>query len=722
MRDDPDGSGPGRKRFWVVRSALCGVVFHVGLFLASVLQYGGAEYMGERNEEVEQRVLSMFGDTIAVTEATIFAVHAVLGLLLGAAAGGWLQLFTRPRSRLRFTGLVVLVLAVLHVEALWYGMTRYPQLFIDQFYNAGTLGHAFQWVGSELLPMWFHQIVASALLLSFPAAAILSLLRRASTPRLRSGQAIDPSTPLGAGHRPSALAVPSVCVLAVLALVPLFPLWGLVPDSLRFPIENPRSERPDVLLLAVDSLRPDYVERSNSAAYPRLASTAVVYDKAFTAMPRTFPAWVSMMTGQAPPEHGVRNMFPPPEVLARKYPTVATELRAKGWETAMFSDFAGDIFGRMDLGFSHVEVPEFSLRSNVRLGCWKMHVHLLPYLAAAGVLDNVDDFGASERYADPEILTDRFLGWLSNAQPDSPYFSVLFYSAAHSPYAAHYPYYRERGQADYCGPHRFCKVGQGGSRKTSPEDEEQVRQMYLASVDAVGDQVERILDALDASGRLDNTLVILTADHGENFWEHDRGNSHGDMLGGAESLQVPYMLKVPGRSTSLHVAGPVSHLTLAPTILGILGVPIPSWMHGENLAANPDFAPRSEAGIYSETGLFFVDPETDFLRDRSIRYSKMFDMFEFTPDSYILYLARKYEMDALVAKHRMLLRGSFKLIYVPTRQGAKFECYDVAADPEETKNVYSDGHAECFKLKEDLLRYMVDAGDGERVGDMVVPR
>jgi arylsulfatase A-like enzyme len=574
---------------------------------------------------------------------------------------------------------------------LWYAMTRYPQVFIEPFYNSGPLDHAFQAFASELMPLWLYHVLASVALASFPVLALLSRRR---------------------------LLGPA---LAAAAAAGVAATWGAFAGPADVPARG-ADARPDVLVLAVDSLRPKEMEASSGSGYRRLAGESLVYDDAYAVMARTFPSWVSMLTGQLPPQHGVRNMFPPPEVLGRKYETLATVLGAQGYDTAVFSDFAGDIFSRIDLGFAHADVPEFSLRSNVKLACWKMHFNLLPYLVASGLMPRMSEFGAFERYADPEILTDRFVDWLARRDPDKPYFGVLFYSATHSPYAPVYPYYRQRGLEGYSGTHRFCKFGQGGHRRTTPEDEEQVRQMFQATVDSVDDQVLRILDALEAAGRLDNTLVVLTADHGENLWEFDRGNSHGDILNGRESLSVPYLFRLPGRAPATHVAQQVSAVTLAPTVLGLLDIPVPTWMDGENLAAQPGFVPRSQKPIYSETGLFFVDPETDFLSDKSIRYASVFEMFEFTAETFILYLAPKFEQESLAAKHRMYLQDRFKLIYVPTRQGALFECFDVVADPNELNDIYRPDHPECNRLKESLIQYMVESGDGERVGDLVVPR
>ena len=259
-------------------------------------------------------------------------------------------------------------------------------------------------------------------------------------------------------------------------------------------------------------------------------------------------------------------------------------------------------------GFDYVDVPTFSLKSNVRQGVWKMQVHLLPYLLLTGTVQDIPEFQAFERLTDPQWLSNRFFGWLSKREDERPYLAVLFYSTTHFPYSAPYPYYRDAQGDGYDGPHRFCKVGLG-LKDPSEEDKAQVRRVFGATVQAVGDEYARVRRFLQDTGEWDSLIVVLTADHGEFLYEGNRGNGHGDMLDGSESLRVPLMYRVPGAAASA-VWGPVSTIDITPTLLGFLGYEVPSWMEGLNLAATADHAPPKGRPVFSETGLLFVDPDT----------------------------------------------------------------------------------------------------------------
>jgi arylsulfatase A-like enzyme len=92
-----------------------------------------------------------------------------------------------------------------------------------------------------------------------------------------------------------------------------------------------------------------------------------------------------------------------------------------------------------------------------------------------------------------------------------------------------------------------------------------------------------LLGRLDAVGHADDTLVVLTSDHGEEFLEHGIF-MHGDLY--RETLHVPLVLRWPGRlPAGLRVAAPVGLVDLMPTLLDLLGLPVPSAAQGTSVAA-----------------------------------------------------------------------------------------------------------------------------------------
>jgi len=496
--------------------------------------------------------------------------------------------------------------------------------------------------------------------------------------------------------------------MTVLALVFSVVAWLPSRDERRFPGSAP-GDSWNVLVLAGDSLRADALEQSLQGGYARMQQEGISFERAYTLLPRTFPAWLTLLTGQHPHTHGIRDMFPSPATLSRPFPALPRELGARGYRTGVFSDFAGDIFARVDLGFDHVEVPEFTVSSNVRLGVWKMQVHLFPYLLATGLTRHIPEFYAYERLPDAAGVTDRFLRWASLGESAAPFLGVLFYSTPHFPYSAPYPHYRERSVPGYDGAFQYCKTGLSAGA-LDPEDIQQIRSLFQAGTDTVDHEIARVLTWLEDTGQLDRTIVVVLSDHGENLYEHSRGNTHGDLLVGRESLQIPYVFRVPGMTPG-NVQQVVSSATLAPTILGLLGMSIPHWMEGTNLAQYPGLTPPGHETVHGETGLLFVDPDTDFLVGRSIRYAGIMGRFDVDPMTSELYLNPAFRGDSVVAKHRMILKWPLKLVYIPTRSGVVLECYHVEDDPDELTNLWTSGPNPCTDLVEELYQYARSGGE-----------
>ena len=683
-----------------------GVLFGLAFFALSILQFSGAEYMGVQDQGAQNRIVSMFKDTIILSQLKILLIYLVMWLGLGVAAGWWHYLLARILDRgfnwYTLAASVTGFLLATHLIFLLYGMTVYPQLFIEQFYNSTAPLRQIQRLASDLLPLTFYKILATLWLTSFPG-----LLGYLAVRAIRKK------------HSPLPL-LGGFAVLPILVLV-LVHIWGPLPDTARFDTGE-TLDRPDVLVLAADSIRPDYMAGSAPPGFAQASQGAVVFKNAYAPFPRTFPSWMSMLSGRSPAEHGIRHMFPALEKLADHHESLPHILAERGYQTAVVTDYAGDIFGRIDLGFQHVDVPGFSIKTGVALTMWKMHVHLLPYLMAGGFLDHHRDFLGSERRSDPRLVTDRFFHWLSQRDQTKPYFAVLFYSVTHFPYSAPYPFYRNHSLPDYVGPHRYCKVGYGESADSvSALDIDQIRRCYLGSIDAWNAEVSRVLNFLADEGRLDNTLVILTSDHGENLYERGKGNSHGEFLRGREALVVPYIFKIPGLTETLEVETPVATETLAPTILGLLGMATPDWMEAQNLAMDEEFEPDPERPIFGETGLVFLDPDSEVLKDLTIWYVSLIGRFEFDAESWELFLAPRFADDALLAKHRMIIWKGHKLIYIPTRQGVRLECFDHAEDPDDEDDIYTPHHEKCSLLREKLYEHMAASGDGSRIRDFMVP-
>jgi arylsulfatase A-like enzyme len=441
------------------------------------------------------------------------------------------------------------------------------------------------------------------------------------------------------------------------------------------PMKHPR-----LLILAVDSLRPDRL-----AAAPHLqalAARGVSFDVALSPMASTTPAWVSILTGRYPHAHGVRTLFPRRQQRTDWLDALPKRLRDSGLRTSVVADYAGDFFPLFDFGFEHREVsPPLTLGLVFQR-------ELVTHSALALALLNhrlahwaFPVFRFLPTNADPERLADQVLDEL---QPGSAV--VAFFSTTHVPFAAPWPWYRQLASPTYGGTHRYLydiqKLGDvtAGDVRLPDRDIEQVRRLYDGAAGAVDAAIARILARVD-----DQTTVVLLADHGENLFEPGNTTFHGKWFrGGDEANRVPLVIAGPGIAPR-RVPEPVSLVDVAPTILDLLKL---SPMACDGVSLVPALSPGVSEGhapehdVFAETAVWLGGPpEPD-----GVRYPALPQLLEADAhDGFQLVVKSRWEDVEVEAKHRMLRRGSSKLLYIPTVDGVRWELYDMAQDPHQEK-------------------------------------
>ena len=300
-------------------------------------------------------------------------------------------------------------------------------------------------------------------------------------------------------------------------------------------------------------------------------------------VPRTFPSFVTLLTGRYPHHHGIRHMFPSAIERDHVGTTLPATLATAGYRTAALSDYAGEIFARTPLGFDEVDAPRFDMHTIVALRGLQLHPSALPY--AAGVAEALFPYvrALSDR-ADPQLLADRAVDRLDHltqglGSRTQPFFETVFFSTPHFPYAAPYPYYARYGDPLYEGAFLYEKPPLSPAT-VGPADAAQIQALYDGAVAAVDDQIARLLRALHDSGAEDNTIVVLLADHGENLWEDPRaGMGHGDHLIGERAVNVPLLIYDPRNGSRAIVPRDIDAIVrdvdLTPTLSALCGVTAP---------------------------------------------------------------------------------------------------------------------------------------------------
>ena len=364
----------------------------------------------------------------------------------------------------------------------------------------------------------------------------------------------------------------------------------------------PPAASPNVLLVVLDTVRPDHLSlygygRSTSPTLERMARQGIRFDGARATAPWTLASHASLFTGRLPHELGVKWMTP----LGRGFPTLAEYLGSHGYATA---GFVGNTLycsydSGLSRGFTHYE--DFDLD---RLGPFRTAqlVDLSLETIAAAVQRLGETFGLAPfrslqgsvlgqlRVAekkDAGMINREFFDWLSRRpQPGRPFFAFLNEFDAHSPYLLpRVRRYRFGMQPRTDSDYQFLKHWSDVDKARLPQYYRTlIGDCYDSCLAYMDERLGELFDELQRRGLLDNTLVIITADHGEGLGEHGLFD-HGESLYRTE-IRVPLLFVIPASGTSQAVVHEtVSLRDLPATIADLVGLGSGSPFPGRSLAA-----------------------------------------------------------------------------------------------------------------------------------------
>jgi arylsulfatase A-like enzyme len=400
--------------------------------------------------------------------------------------------------------------------------------------------------------------------------------------------------------------------LPVLVLVVLV-LAGVTYDRVaraeqraRASLPAARPDVPNVLLIVLDTVRADHLSlsgyaRDTSPNLARLAGEGVRLENARSTAPWTLPSHASMFTGRWP-----HQLFTGPhQPMSTAAPTLAEFLRDRGYETAGFvanNYFCNSWFG-LGRGFVHYEDHfdgDLLVSPAAILRCSELGKRLLRVAGRR--------FEVAILRKDAARVRGDFLDWLSERRGGRPFFAFLNFVDAHDPYLVPAGFDRHfgvkpEGAADYA---TLVNWPRRDKRTASARDVALVRDAYDDCIAALDEQLGHLFDALRRRDLFRNTLIIVTADHGESLGE--RGFYGHAMSLYRPEVAVPLLILGPSGVPKGRVIGEtVSLRDLPATVLDRLGLEAGSPFPGRTLARcwDPARAPDRAPGesILSETGI-----------------------------------------------------------------------------------------------------------------------
>jgi arylsulfatase A-like enzyme len=348
---------------------------------------------------------------------------------------------------------------------------------------------------------------------------------------------------------------------------------------------------PNVLLIVLDTVRADHLslygyDRDTSPNLARLATEGVRFDLARAAAPWTLPSHASLFTGRWPHQLGVEKIG----WLDAAHPTLAEYLSERGYDTAGFianTFFCGHESG-LSRGFEtyhdYPVTPLEVLRSSsvgwlASLWASRIRGELEGFLSNDPARTIVLDFARK----DAARVNREFLAWVGTGRK-APFFAFLNFFDAHDPYIT--PYGAGRTESPALSRRDLIMLRDWQKLNKKTLDAAQIALAPRAYDDCIASldrELGRLIDELNRRGLLERTLLIVTADHGEQFGEHgDFG--HGMSLYQSE-IHVPLLIVRPGTVPAGKIVGEAVSLRDVPaTVVDLIdqaqGAPFP----GQSLA------------------------------------------------------------------------------------------------------------------------------------------
>ena len=613
--------------------------------------------------------------------ASILAVYALVGVLLGCA-GGVLTTWARrssPELHKVWANLTLALAFLLNLLRAWplaraeqmalavaiMLVTIFAAAMVSDVWRIRVTPLANPWISSLLfltVPWMIREVLRDRsdwMKMSVSMVAVVAILVLAASWR----RVLD--WKLVHRHATSAMAVSIVTGalwFGTLGSTRAVPTTTLLPAA---------AKKPNILLVVMDTVRADHVSvygyaRETTPYLREFAREATVYERAIACDGFTLPTHASMFTGVYPGWHGatVTPQYPYGSPLPQRSQTLASVLRANGYWTAEAVANYGYLGTALGLtqGFTLTQARRaMPLSDSSRPFYLRESVKKL--LAAAGNTTAFDQY----RLLATDINRHALSMIEQSRNPQVPFFLFLNYMDAHVPYIPPSPFRTRFSDTDrnskpvveetYEAYTAIKDAVNSGKRSLNENEKRYMMSQYDAGIAFMDSAVGDLLKRLRELGLYDNTLVIITSDHGEAFGEHNR-REHGIGSAYQDQVHIPLLVKYPGQHEAHRSDTLVSQVDFMPTVLDVSGVAVPPGLQGESFRS-----PRRD-----DSAAVFTDSST-------IGYQQAYPR--------------------LRGVRRAVFSGPLKLI-VWTAGDPEF--YDLNADPGELNNLYRPGDPRAAPL------------------------
>ena len=356
--------------------------------------------------------------------------------------------------------------------------------------------------------------------------------------------------------------------------------------------------RPNFIVIHCDQMRGDclgithqrqelYTPNLNSMAYQ-----GARFSSAYSTCPICIPQRLSLLTGQKAEHHGVMDNLGIPYLPMET--NLPAEMGRGGYQTAMVGRTMHTYPYTHPYGFEYYKPGDLTSDKKDADSFYQYLREQLPadtadYLANGTALNSrvAAPFHLEDRFHHTTWTTNRALEFLDKRDPSRPFMLFVGYMAPHTPLnppSEYFHRYYDRNQVDapYIADYDVKPVSNGGVTSCyvdlKGEELRAAQAGYYGSISYMDTQIGRILDRLVW---MPNTYVIFTADHGEMLGDHYCMHKSRSWQG---SVHIPFLIYGPGIRGNQVFDQPVTWYDIMPTILDLVGLPIPESVDGESLA------------------------------------------------------------------------------------------------------------------------------------------
>ncbi|MEM6572065.1 MAG: sulfatase-like hydrolase/transferase [Planctomycetota bacterium] len=496
------------------------------------------------------------------------------------------------------------------------------------------------------------------------------------------------------------VGVVSAVLAAAGGLVTVFAIGA---GAERGRIGERNADMPNVLLVIVDALRQDTLsaygdEEVHTPHIDRLAEEGVLFESAFAQAPFTWPSFGSFLTGKVPRRHGLLRMEPGvqfpvnatlPVLLKSGVRADGVELEERDWITGAFMTGTLSHGSRLLVGFDaylealvgHDLVDVHDPWSEFRSG-------LLPWL----VLNKLS------QKSDRHLVTTTAERWIRQ-HSDRRFMALVHLYSTHTPYDPA-PEFRARHlDPAYDGPfdsfvasHR--EAIEDGEYEPTEADVRRIRRLYLAGVEQADAMIGRLVATLSEEGILDDTIVIVSSDHGESLGEHGLWE-HNWMY--QDNLRIPLVMRFPsGLGSGARVGSIVDSIDVLPTVLDLTGIEAPesaSVVEDALVARDGAIDPRSRRLWSAIDGTSLVPlarGEADAVREHTFSENGLF-------------LSVQDARWKLIVRRELVRPGAWGA-FLATPEGLEPpRLFDLESDPAELRNLFDPEDPEALATAERLF-------------------